>query len=87
MLTPNQHNDSEKTRLLSLLSEVRKLQKDMGGYIEHYYHTEDTIIIKLTNGVLKIKEAFIEQYPNADTKLDIPEIKRLAESFIVSTIV
>nr|WP_294898964.1 hypothetical protein [uncultured Pedobacter sp.] len=86
MLIPNYHNDSEKIQLLKLLAEMQNLRKDMGAYIEHYYHDEDTIIVKLTNGILKIKEAFMEQYPNADAKLNAPEIKKLAEGFVDSTV-
>jgi hypothetical protein len=87
MLTPNHHNDSEKIQLLYLLSEMRKLRKDMGGYIEHYYHNEDTIVVKLTNGILKIEEKFLEQYSTANTEISDNELQKLANGFVVSTIV
>jgi hypothetical protein len=87
MLIPNHHNDSEKIQLLYLLAEMRKLRKDMGGYIEHYYHNEDTIVVKLTNGILKIKEKFLEQYSVENTELSDKELQKLADGFVVSTIV
>ncbi|HTN21573.1 MAG TPA: hypothetical protein VL125_13910 [Pelobium sp.] len=87
MLTPNHHNDSEKIQFLYLLSEMRKLRKDMGGYIEHYYHNEDTIVVKLTNGILKIEEKFLEQYSAERTEPFDKELRKLADGFVVSTII
>jgi len=87
MLIPNHHNDSEKIQLMYLLTELRKTRKDMGGYIEHYYHNEDTIILKLTNGILKIKEKFLEQYSPENSEISDTDLKKMAEGFVVSTIV
>ncbi|HEX7365940.1 MAG TPA: hypothetical protein VF273_02535 [Pelobium sp.] len=82
MLIQNHYNDSEKVRLLSLLTALQKIRKDMGAYIEHYYHNEDTIIIKLTNGIVKINEAFLERYPNSNVALADKELNKLAEAFV-----
>lgn len=85
MLIPNYHTDSETNRLLFLLAEMKKPRKDMGGYIEHYFHDEDTIVLKLTNGVLKIDEKFFEKFDAYTDELFSKEIKKLAEGFICST--
>lgn len=82
MPAPNQHTDSEKTQLLNLLIEIRKLRKDIGGYIEHYYHNENTIVIKLTNGILKIKEYLLDQITQKNTEVVDREAKKLAEGFV-----
>jgi len=87
MLISNYHNDSEKVRLFNLLAEIRKLRTDLGGYIEHFYFNEETIIIKLTNGILKIQEAFLEKHLSENGELSENEIKHLADSFTNSTII
>lgn len=87
MLSPDYHNDSEKVLLTYLLAEIRKVRNDVGGYIEHFYHDEETIIIKLTNGILKIQEAFLEKHFSANGDLTEKEIKQLADSFTNSTII
>ena len=86
MLSPSSQKDSEQTQLLNMLAEMRTLRKDIGGYIEHYYHNEDTIIIKLTNGILKIKERFLEQYVKTPDELTESALKNLADGFVVSTL-
>ncbi len=85
MLVQSQHNDSEKTQLLHLLAEMKKLRKDLGGYIEHYYHTEDTIVIKLTNGTLKIKEQFLNKYFSVDATPSDKDLAQLVQSFVNAT--
>lgn len=85
MLLQNYHNDSEKIQLLNLLAEIRVLRNEMGGYIEHSYLNENTIIVKLTNGILKIKEQFLEQYGKKESGFDDKELKKLADGFVVST--
>ncbi len=86
MLTPDYHNDTETTKLLILLKELRKIRKNMGGYIEHFYHNENTIVIKLTNGVLEIQEKVFEKYTSKDVKPDTKELEKLADGFVNSTI-
>ena len=85
MLNPNQHNDVQKVQLLTLLAEIKKIRKDIGGYIEHFYHNEQTIIVKLSNGIFKIKEPVLEKHFSEEGKLSDKELKKLAESFVVST--
>lgn len=87
MLIPGYHTDSEKVQLVYLLKEIRKLRKDVGAYIEHFYHDENTIIIKLTNGILKVQEAFLEKHFSENGELTEKEIKQLADSFTNSTII
>lgn len=87
MLIQNYHNDSEKVQLLNLLAELKKKRKDMGAYIEHFYSDEKTIMVKLTNGILKINEQLLEQSANNDKEVMVKELKKLAEGFVVATIV
>ncbi|HET8827695.1 MAG TPA: hypothetical protein VFM79_00055 [Pelobium sp.] len=87
MLIQNYHNDSEKVQLLNLLAELKKQRKEMGGYIEHFYSDEKTIMVKLTNGILKIDEQLLQPSTNNDTEAVIKELKKLAEGFVVATIV
>lgn len=85
MLIPDFHNDIQQKCLIELLSKLRGMRKDLGGYIEHYYHNEKIIMVKLTNGVLKIEDRLFEKHCAGEVDLSDKELKKLATSFSIGT--
>ncbi len=81
MLTPNSQKDAQTNALLEILACIKSLEPKLGAYIEHFYDKDDTIIMKLTNGTLKIKEPLLEKQLS-EAELSESELNKIAKTFV-----
>nr|WP_271543485.1 hypothetical protein [Pelobium sp.] len=64
-----------------LIKKVKAYQPDLGAYIDHFHYNDDMIIIKLTNGFLKINDAIIEKHQNGVEPILDQELIKIGETF------
>ena len=73
--------DAQRSDLVYLLKEVKLILPFIGSYIEHFHYTDNIIIVKLTNGFIKIEEALLEKYHNGRELLNPLELKKIGDTF------
>lgn len=82
MQTPILNNPYYNEDLIELIKKVKELHKDFGGYIEHFYYNDETIIVKLTNGFIKISETILEQHKLGIEAVSEAELKKIGNTFL-----
>ena len=75
------NEDAQRSDLVYLLKEVKLILPFIGSYIEHFPYTDNIIIVKLTNGFIKIEETLLEKYHNGRELLNAFELKRIGDTF------
>lgn len=73
--------DAQRSDLVYLLKEVKLISPFIGSYIEHFHFTENIIIVKLTNGFIKIEETLLEKYQSGREVLTATEFKKIGDTF------
>ncbi|MFC5285221.1 hypothetical protein [Pedobacter alpinus] len=82
MRIPDLENSIYKNDLTELIKKVKTLHKDLGGYIEHFYYNDQIIIVKLTNGIIKINETVLEKHQTDVESVSDEELKKIGSTFI-----
>lgn len=82
MLTSHLNSDTQKAVIINLVNKLKKQQTDLGGYIEHFYYNERIIIVKLTNGFIKINELLIEKYHTEADAITENELLKICNTFV-----
>ena len=75
-------SDPEKVAIMLLIQKIKVFNPAIGAYIEHYSYTEQDIIIKLTNGYLKIKEYLINEVARNNNDFTLPELEKYSKTFV-----
>lgn len=75
------NEDAQRNDLVYLLKEIKLSLPFIGSYIEHFHYTDNIIIVKLTNGFIKIEETVLEKYHNGRQLLDAIELKKIGDTF------
>ncbi len=70
-----------KNDLIVLIKQVKVFQPDLGAYIDHFHYNENIIIIKLTNGFLKINEMILLQHQQGNEVIAEKELIKIGETF------
>ena len=77
------HNsDPEKLAIILLVQKIKVYEPQLGAYIEHFPYSEQDIIIKLTNGFLKVKEYLIDSVARNNNDISLVELEKCAKTFI-----
>ena len=75
------NEDAQRSDLVYLLKEVKLSLSFIGSYIEHFHYTDNIIIVKLTNGFIKVEETVLKKYHNGRELLDVSELKKIGDTF------
>ncbi len=75
-------SDPEKVAIILLIQKIKVFNHELGAYIEHYSYTEQDIIIKLTNGYLKIKEYLVDEVARNNNDFTLPELEKSSKTFV-----
>ena len=81
MLLKDINEDAQRSDLVYLLKEVKLISPFIGAYIEHFDYLDNIIIVKLTNGFIKIEESILEKYHNGRELLNPLELKKIGDTF------
>ncbi|WP_442795053.1 hypothetical protein [Pelobium manganitolerans] len=76
-------NNKDQQQLIKLVNALREGNGNMGAYVEHFYDEQEAIVIKLSNGILKLSEADLVKFSQR-AKPDKVLLKQLARSFSTS---
>lgn len=75
------NEDAQRSDLVYLLKEVKLSLSFIGSYIEHFHYTDNIIIVKLTNGFIKVEETVLEKYHKGRELLNASELKKIGDTF------
>lgn len=75
------YTEAKRSDLLYLLRELKLIFPFVGSYIEHFYYTDRVIIVKLTNGFIKIEETILEKYQSGIEALVADDYKKIGDTF------
>ena len=75
------HLNTIKSDLIILIKKVKVLKPELGAYIEHFHYNENTIIIKLTNGFLKISESVLVIFQENEAALSDMDLHKIGITF------
>lgn len=78
----NLNSDPEKIAIILLVQKIKIYQPEIGAYIEHFPYSEQDIIIKLTNGFLKVKEYLVDSVARNNNDISLVELEKSAKTFI-----
>ena len=81
MPSSNIHLDSFKNNLIHLIKKIKDIQPDLGAYIEHFHYNENVIIVKLTNGFLKVNELILSDYQRGIEDITEEELVQIGQTF------
>lgn len=73
--------EAQRSDLVYLLKEVKLMLPFIGSYIEHFHFTDNIIIVKLTNGFIKIEETILEKYHSGREVLSAVDLKKIGDTF------
>lgn len=73
--------ETQRSDLVFLLKEVKMTSPLIGSYIEHFLFTDNIIIVKLTNGFIKIDENLFVKYKIGRELLPVSELKKIGDTF------
>jgi hypothetical protein len=73
--------DAQRSDLVFLLKEVKLISPLIGSYIEHFHFTDNVIIVKLTNGFIKVEEKLLEKFHTRNELLNALELKKIGDTF------
>ena len=76
------NSDAQKNDLIYLIRRVKALQPDLGAYIEHFHYSDNVIIVKLTNGFIKINESMLLKYQVGLEEVTQKELQKIGHTFI-----
>nr|MBC7614249.1 hypothetical protein [Pseudopedobacter sp.] len=76
------NSDVQKNDLIYLIRRVKALQTDLGAYIEHFHYSDDIIIVKLTNGFIKINESLLLKHQVGQDEVTQKELLKIGNTFI-----
>ncbi len=82
MTVKDLNSDPEKVAIILLIQKIKVFNPEIGAYIEHFPYTEQDIIIKLTNGFLKIKEYLIDEVARQNNDFSLVELEKSAKTFV-----
>lgn len=74
--------DDQKSDLIVLIKKVKGVKPDLGAYIEHFHYSDDIIIVKLTNGFIKINEDLLLKHQADKEMISHKELMKIADTFI-----
>ena len=77
-------SDKEKLAIILLVKKIKVFESQIGAYIEHYPITEQDIVIKLTNGYVKIQEYLVDSVARNNSDISISELEKSAKTFTKS---
>lgn len=82
-MTMDNSFDEERNAINKLLQEIKKINHEIGFYVHHYYINSYYIIIKLTNGYLKISKRLLDNaLISIDAQINAAHLKRAIQSFV-----
>ena len=81
MPSTNIHLDAFKNDLIYLIRKVKDIQPNLGAYIEHFHYNENVIIIKLTNGFLKVNELILQNHQKGIEDITEKELDQIGKTF------
>ncbi len=76
------NSDVQKNNLIYLIRRVKALQPDLGSYIEHFHYSDNVIIVKLTNGFIKISESMLLKHQEGQEEVSQKELLKIGHTFI-----
>lgn len=76
------NTDPEKVAIILLIQKIKFFNPQMGAYIEHFSCTNQDIIIKLTNGFLKIKQYLVNEGVPQNNEFSVLELEKVAKKFV-----
>lgn len=74
--------DDQKSDLIVLIKKVKGVKPDLGAYIEHFHYSDDIIIVKLTNGFIKINEDLLLKHQADKEMISHKELTKIADTFV-----
>jgi hypothetical protein len=75
-------SDAQKNDLIYLIRRAKALQPDLGAYIEHFHYSDNVIVIKLTNGFIKINESMLLKHKAGQEEFTQKELLKIGHTFI-----
>ena len=75
-------SEAQKNDLIYLLNKVKAYYKELGSYIEHFYYTDNIVIVKLTNGFVKVNESTLLQHYTKSESVQEGELKKIGATFL-----
>jgi hypothetical protein len=75
-------SEAQKNDLIYLINKVKAYCKDLGSYIEHFYYTDNIVIVKLTNGFIKVNETTLLQHYASSESVKEVELKKIGATFL-----
>ena len=75
------HLNAIKENLIFLIGKVKVIKPELGSYIDHFHYSENTIIIKLTNGFLKINESVLMSFQEDEASLSDMDLFKIGITF------
>jgi hypothetical protein len=82
MIVSLHNSDLEKIAIILLLQKIKIFQPEIGSYIDHFPYNEQDIVIKLTNGYLKVKEYLGDSIDLNNNDISLLELEKFSKTFI-----
>lgn len=82
MIVKDLNTDPEKVAIILLIKKIKQLTPIIGAYIEHFAYSEHDIIIKLTNGFLKVKAHLIDEVVLKNNEVSLLELEKASKTFV-----
>ena len=73
--------NSLKYDINNLINRVKLLKPELGGYIEHFHYNENIIIVKLSNGFLKINESLLQIFQENEAAISDMDLHKIGLTF------
>ncbi len=76
------NTEGQRGDLIYLIKKVKACHAELGSYIEHFHYNENVIIIKLTNGFIKLNESILKKHQKGTEPVNDKELMRIGASFV-----
>jgi hypothetical protein len=70
-----------KENLVILIEKIKVIKPDLGAYVEHFGYSGHTIIVKLTNGFLKVNESILTNFQDNGRLISDMELHKIGITF------
>ncbi|MEO5912173.1 MAG: hypothetical protein ABIP95_14880 [Pelobium sp.] len=75
-------SEAQKNDLIYLIRKVKAYKAEIGAYIEHFHYNDNVIIIKLTNGFIKVNETILLKHQHSSEILTDKELIKIGGTFV-----
>lgn len=76
------NSEAQKNDLIYLIRKVKAYKAEIGVYIEHFHYNDNVIIIKLTNGFIKVNETILQKHQQGSDVVTDKELIKIGGTFI-----